>query len=44
MLAAMAFPARYNYLSRIGALSPMPINALLIVDLPPARRARGRSG
>jgi len=29
MLAAMAFPARYNYLSRIGALSPMPINATL---------------
>ena len=29
MLAAMAFLARYNYLSRIGALWPMPINALL---------------
>jgi hypothetical protein len=29
MLAAMAFPARYNYLSRIGALSPMPINVTL---------------
>src|SRR5258706_14023225 len=40
MLAAMAFPphatiTRYNYLSRIGALSPMPINALLNVDVPP---------
>ena len=31
MLAAMAFLGRYNYLSRIGALSPMPINALLNV-------------
>jgi hypothetical protein len=29
MVAAMAFPARYNYLSRIGALSPMAINVLL---------------
>jgi hypothetical protein len=29
----MAFPGRYNYLSRIGALSPMPINALLSVDV-----------
>jgi len=29
MLAAMVFPARYDYLSRIGALSPMPINATL---------------
>jgi hypothetical protein len=27
----MVFPARYDYLSRIGALSPMPINALLNV-------------
>ncbi len=36
MLAAMAFLARYNYLSRIGALSPMPINALLKVDAPPS--------
>src|SRR5258708_39977574 len=35
MLAAMAFPARYNYLSRIGALWLMPINALLNVDVPP---------
>jgi hypothetical protein len=25
----MAFLARYDYLSRIGALSPMQINALL---------------
>src|SRR6478672_11954021 len=32
MLAAIAFPGRYNYLSRIGALSPMPINTLLNVD------------
>jgi len=29
MVAAIAFPARYNYLFRIGALSLMPINALL---------------
>jgi hypothetical protein len=29
MVAAMAFPARYDYLSRIGALSPMAINVLL---------------
>src|SRR4051794_29406470 len=29
MVAAMAFPAPYNYLSRIGALSPMGINVLL---------------
>src|SRR5258708_5821137 len=29
MVAAMAFPTRYNYLSRIGALSPMAINVLL---------------
>jgi hypothetical protein len=29
MVAAMAFPAPYNYLSRIGALSPMAINVLL---------------
>jgi hypothetical protein len=36
MLAAMAFPARYNYLSRIGALSLMPINARLSVDVPPS--------
>src|SRR5271154_1991253 len=42
MLAAMAFPARYNYLSRIGALWPMPINARLSVDgrLPPDCRRR----
>jgi hypothetical protein len=25
----MAFPVRYNYLSRIGALWPMAINVLL---------------
>jgi hypothetical protein len=33
----MAFPARYNYLSRIGALWLMPINALLnvVTPLPP---------
>ena len=30
----MVFPARYDYLSRIGALSPMPINALLNVAVP----------
>src|SRR3981081_582126 len=35
MLAAMAFPAHYNYLSRIGALWLMPINALLNLDVPP---------
>src|SRR6267154_4387580 len=35
MVAAMVFPTRYNYLSRIGALSPMPINALLNVAGPP---------
>jgi len=29
MVAAMALPAPYNYLSRIGALSPMAINVLL---------------
>src|SRR6267154_5044478 len=29
MVAAMALPTRYNYLSRIGALSPMAINVLL---------------
>jgi len=29
MVAAMAFPTLYNYLSRIGALWPMPINARL---------------
>jgi hypothetical protein len=29
MVAAMAFPVTYNYLSRIGALSPMAINVLL---------------
>jgi hypothetical protein len=44
MLAAMAFPARYNYLSRIGALSLMPINALLNVDVRPSPGRRGRSG
>jgi hypothetical protein len=40
----MAFPARYNYLSRIGALSPMPINALLNVDVLTSPGRRGRSG
>jgi hypothetical protein len=30
-VATMVFPARYDYLSRIGALSPKPINALLNV-------------
>src|SRR5580698_8180349 len=34
MQAAMAFLGRYNYLSRIGALSLKPINALLNVDAP----------
>src|SRR5436305_1465057 len=38
MLAAMAFPARYNYLSRIGALWLMPINARLNVVALGARR------
>jgi hypothetical protein len=33
MVAAMAFPAPYNYLSRIGALSPMAINVLLRGDI-----------
>ncbi|MBV9533427.1 MAG: hypothetical protein JO283_20785, partial [Bradyrhizobium sp.] len=37
MLAAMAFPARYHYLSQIGALSPMPLNARLNVDARPPR-------
>src|SRR5258708_5732649 len=32
--AAMAFLGRYNYLSRIGALSLKPINALLKVGSP----------
>jgi hypothetical protein len=40
MVAAMALPARYNYLSRIGALSPMPINALLNLAMPSAFQAR----
>jgi hypothetical protein len=31
----MAFLARYDYLSRIGALSPMQINALLNLPVPP---------
>jgi hypothetical protein len=44
MLAAMAFPATCNYLSRIGALWPMPINALLNVDGRHALRARSRPG
>jgi hypothetical protein len=30
----MAFLARYNYLYRIGALSPTPINVPLKVDVP----------
>jgi hypothetical protein len=30
----MAFLARYNYLYRIGALSPTSINAPLKVDVP----------
>jgi hypothetical protein len=34
MVAAMAFPATYNYLSRIGALSPMAINVLLRAVIP----------
>src|ERR1700733_10590011 len=34
MQATMAFLGRYNYLSRIGALSPKPINALLNVGVP----------
>jgi hypothetical protein len=38
MVAAMVFPARYDYLSRIGALSPMPINARLNVADPNAFR------
>jgi hypothetical protein len=40
MVAAMAFPTRYNYLSRIGALSPMPINALLRLGIRTVIRAR----
>jgi hypothetical protein len=40
----MAFPARYNYLSRIGALWLMPINALLNVDVPPLLPTSRRSG
>jgi hypothetical protein len=34
----MAFPAHYNYLSRIGALWPMPINALLNLAVTPSLR------
>jgi hypothetical protein len=34
----MVFPARYYYLSRIGALWPKPINALLNLDAPARRR------
>src|SRR6266849_8347330 len=37
MLAAMAFPGRYNYLSRIGALSLMPINTRLNLAVPPSQ-------
>ena len=33
----------YYYLSRIGALSPMPINALLKFAVPPSSRTRCRS-
>src|SRR3954454_487043 len=40
MLAAMAFPARYNYLSRIWALSPMAINVRLNLALPPSLLTR----
>src|SRR6202000_1951360 len=36
ILGAMVFPARYDYLYRIGALSPMPINALLSLAVPPS--------
>jgi hypothetical protein len=39
----MAFPTRYYYLSRIGALWPMPINARLNLDVPPSLRIRSRS-
>jgi hypothetical protein len=39
-VATMVFPARYDYLSRIGALSPMPINALLNVADPSIFRCR----
>ena len=34
----MVFPARYYYLSRIGALWPKPINALLNLDALARRR------
>jgi hypothetical protein len=44
MLAAMAFPPLYNYLSRIGALSPMAINALLIDDVPSSPGCSHRAG
>jgi hypothetical protein len=39
----MAFPAHYNYLSRIGALSPMPINVRLNLAIPPSLLTRNRS-
>jgi hypothetical protein len=39
-VAAMALPARYNYLSRIGALWLMPINALLNLAIRLALRRR----
>jgi hypothetical protein len=42
-VAAMVFPARYDYLSRIGALSPMPINALLNLAVPLSFRRRSFS-
>src|ERR1700730_2422430 len=44
MLAAMAFPGRYNYLSRIGALSLMPINARLNLAIPPSQPFRLNTG
>jgi len=43
MLAAMAFLGRYNYLSRIGALWLMPINALLNVAVPLSLGPSGRN-
>jgi len=35
----MVFPARYDYVYRIGALSPMPINARLNLAVPPSFRS-----
>jgi hypothetical protein len=40
----MVFPARYDYLSRIGALWLMPINTRLNVDVPPPLGGGGPSG